>query len=45
VITDLAEFVRSAARDGLSVARFDVFCRPETRNEVLAAQLESGDEP
>jgi hypothetical protein len=39
VITDLAEFVRSAARDGLSVARFDVFCRPETRNEVLAAQL------
>jgi len=38
VITDLTEFVRSAARDGLSVARFDVFCRPETRNEELARE-------
>jgi hypothetical protein len=28
-IIDLTEFVRSAARDGLSLTRFDVYCRPE----------------
>jgi hypothetical protein len=28
--TDLIEFVRSAARDGLGLDRFDVICRPET---------------
>ena len=28
-ITDLTEFVRSAARDGLSLNQFDIFCRPE----------------
>ena len=29
VIIDLTEFVRSAARDGLSLTRFDLYCRPE----------------
>lgn len=31
VIVDLVEFVRSATRDGLSLNRFDVYCRPEPR--------------
>jgi hypothetical protein len=30
VIIDLTELVRSAAREGLSLTRFDIFCRPET---------------
>src|SRR5262249_6868528 len=30
-IIDLTEFVRSATRDGLSLNRFDVYCRPEPR--------------
>lgn len=28
--TDFVEFVRSAARDGLGLNRFDIVCRPET---------------
>jgi hypothetical protein len=28
--TDFVELVRSAARDGLGLNRFDIICRPET---------------